>query len=67
MECPKLKPQFLKKYKKYTPSSTKIDNVIENVIDFLYFLCTFEITNQETKVHGFRVRLKNKSTKVQKV
>jgi hypothetical protein len=53
MECPKLKPQFLKKYKKCTTGSTNIDNVIENVIDFLYLLCTFESTKPGNKSTWF--------------
>jgi hypothetical protein len=50
---PKAEPQSLKKYKKYTPGSTNIENVIGNVIDFLYFLCTFESTKPGNKSTWF--------------
>ena len=46
-------PHLLKKYKKYSPGSTNIDNVIGNVIDFLYFLCTFESTKPGSKSTWF--------------
>ena len=54
MECHHpLNPKFLEKYKKYTPGSTNIENVIGNVIDFLYFLCTFESTKPGNKSTWF--------------
>ena len=49
-------PSVFKKYKKYNPGSPNIDNVIENVIVFLYFW-KYKTWKQKYIVSGFEFRV----------
>jgi hypothetical protein len=49
-------PKYNKKYKKYNPGSPNIDDVIENVIVFLYFW-KYKTRKQKYIFSGFAIRV----------